>query len=357
MDQKKLERILASMKENGIEQFIIADPMSIYYLTGRLIHCMERMMVLYLDVNGNHKFVIGKLFPQSEMGVDVVYFEDTEDCVKLLAGYMRKGTKIGVDKVWPARFLLPLIKLFPESEFEVTSYIVDTIRQIKGEEEQELMRTASVINDEVMEQLIPLVKEGYTELQMCDKILEFYTEKGAEGFSFTPIVGYGDNAADPHHASDNATAKHGDAVVLDIGCVNKGYCSDMTRTVFFGEVTEEQRKIYEIVKEANLRGIAAAKPGNRFCDVDDAARHYIEEQGYGEYFTHRTGHSIGMEEHEYGDVSSINEEVLKPGMCFSVEPGIYIPGVVGVRIEDLVIVTEDGCEVLNHVSKDLIVVK
>ena len=115
--------------------------------------------------------------------------------------------------------------------------------------------------------------------------------------------------------------------------------------------------IYDIVAEANRRGIEAAKPGNRMCDVDLAARNYIEEKGYGQYFTHRTGHSIGLEDHEFGDVSSVNETVIRPGQCFSVEPGIYLPDEgIGVRIEDLVLVTEDGCEVLNHFTKDLIVV-
>ncbi len=131
----------------------------------------------------------------------------------------------------------------------------------------------------------------------------------------------------------------------------------MTRTVFIGEVSERQKEIYDIVVEANLRGIAAAKPGNRMCDVDLAARNYIEEKGYGKYFTHRTGHSCGLEDHEFGDVSSVNEDIIKPGQCFSVEPGIYLPEEgIGVRIEDLVITTEDGCGVLNSYTKDLIVV-
>lgn len=131
----------------------------------------------------------------------------------------------------------------------------------------------------------------------------------------------------------------------------------MTRTVFIGEVSDRAREIYEIVREANMRGIAAAKPGNRMCDVDLAARSYIEEKGYGQYFTHRTGHSIGLEDHEAGDVSSVNTDIIRPGQCFSVEPGIYLPDEeIGVRIEDLVLITEDGCEVLNHFTKDLIVV-
>ena len=122
-------------------------------------------------------------------------------------------------------------------------------------------------------------------------------------------------------------------------------------------MSDRAREIYNIVLEANLRGIAAAKPGNRMCDVDLAARNYIEEMGYGQYFTHRTGHSIGLEDHEAGDVSSVNTDIIRPGQCFSVEPGIYLPEEgIGVRIEDLVLVTEDGCEVLNSFTKDLIVV-
>ena len=146
-------------------------------------------------------------------------------------------------------------------------------------------------------------------------------------------------------------------MVLDIGGVKDDYCSDMTRTVFLGEVSARAREIYEVVLEANRRGIAAAKPGNRMRDVDDAARNYITEKGFGPYFTHRTGHSIGLEVHEAGDVSAVNDALIRPGQCFSVEPGIYIPEEnIGVRIEDLVLITESGCEVLNHFPKELTVV-
>ena len=157
--------------------------------------------------------------------------------------------------------------------------------------------------------------------------------------------------------TNDTKGKRGDSVVLDIGGVLDNYCSDMTRTVFIGEVSDRAREVYEIVKEAQRRGLEAARPGNRMCDVDAACRDYIEEKGFGKYFTHRTGHSIGMEDHEFGDVSSINEDIIQVGQCFSVEPGIYLPDEeIGVRIEDLVIITEDGCEVLNHFTKDLIIV-
>lgn len=357
MDWNKYERVVASMKEEGIGQMLVCDPVSVYYLTGRMINCMERMMVLYLDAEGEKPLlVVGKLFPQDEvsLGFPVVYFDDTEDPVAVLASYMRKGGVIGVDKNWPARFLLRLMELDMGERYVNASYIIDYIRQIKTVEEQEKMRAASLLNDQSMAELIPLTVKGLTEEEVGEELRKIYVKNGALGHSFEPIVGYGDNGADPHHESDDSLGKYGDAVVLDVGCILNGYCSDMTRTVFLGKASDEARKIYEIVKEANRRGIEAVRPGATFSDVDKAARDYIEAAGYGDAFTHRTGHCIGIEVHEFGDVSSANHEILKPGMIFSVEPGIYVPGVAGVRIEDLVLVTEDGYEVLNHFTKDLI---
>lgn len=356
MNQERLNKVLESMKAEGIGQFLVTDPMAVYYLTGTMLNCGERMMVLYLAEGKEPELIVGKLFPQNEkeLGAKVVYFEDTDDYVGMLAKEMDGEGIVGVDKVWPARFLLALMEKLPGVKYVNASYIIDLIRQIKTKEEQEKMRAASACNDQSMDELIPLVVKGMTEQEVGEELLKIYLKNGAQGHSFEPIVAYGDHAADPHHEPDGSKGKYGDAVVLDVGCLKDGYCADMTRTVFIGKASEKAREIYETVKEANLRAIAAVKPGARFCDVDRAARDYIEEKGYGEYFTHRTGHNIGMEVHEFGDVSFTNENVLKPGMCFSIEPGIYMPGTAGVRIEDLVLVTEDGCEVLNHYSKDLI---
>ena len=219
------------------------------------------------------------------------------------------------------------------------------------------MREAGAANDKIMERLIPYVNKGLTEKELEKIVRDMYAETGHSGVSFDPITAYGKSGADPHHVTDETKGKRGDSVVLDIGGILNDYCSDMTRTVFLGEVSEKGREIYEIVKEAERRGIEAAKPGNRMCDVDNACRDYITEMGYGPYFTHRTGHSIGMEDHEFGDVSSVNTDIIKPGQCFSVEPGIYLMDEgIGVRIEDIVLITEDGCEVLNNFTKDLIVV-
>lgn len=188
---------------------------------------------------------------------------------------------------------------------------------------------------------------------MAKKLIAFYEYKNTQGISFDPIIGYGKNAADPHHGPDNTMPQKGDSVIIDIGCRVGEYVSDMTRTVFYQEVSPKHAEIYNIVKEANQGAISIIKPGIKFSDVDNAARDHIQQAGYGKYFTHRTGHSVGIDVYEHGDVSAVNHEILEEGMVFSVQPGIYLPGEMGVRIEDLVLVTKDGYEVLNKVTKEL----
>ena len=357
MDKTKLQNILSAMEGANIHQMIISDPAVIFYLTGERMEPGERMLVLLLRTDGAHRFFINDLFRRSkDLGLPVTYYNDTQDGPAIVAEFLSTGETLAVDKNWPARFLLRLQEVF-DGKCVNSSPIIDGVRRIKTAREQEKMRLASRDNDAVMEKIIGVLGENHTEKELADILLGFYLEKGNQGFSFEPITAYGGNAADPHHVTDDTRGKYGDCVVLDIGGKKDDYCSDMTRTVFLGTVSDRQREIYEIVKEANLRGIAAARPGNRMCDVDRAARDYITEKGYGKYFTHRTGHSIGLEVHEAGDVSAVNEAVIQPGQCFSVEPGIYIPEEgIGVRVEDLVLITETGCEVLNHFPKDLTVV-
>ena len=357
MDKTKLSNILAAMEKENIRQLLISDPAVIFYLTGKRIEPGERMLVLLLRTDGAHRFFINDLFrKEQDLGAPITYYNDTQDGPAILAQYLSTGETLAVDKNWPARFLLRLQEVF-DGKCVNSSPIIDGVRLIKTPEEQDRMRAASRDNDAVMEKIIGRLGENHTEQELAELLLQFYLEMGNEGYSFEPITAFGGNAADPHHVTDNTRGKRGDCVVLDIGGRKNDYCSDMTRTVFLGCVSDRQREIYEIVKEANRRGIEAAKPGNRMMDVDKAARDYITEKGFGPCFTHRTGHSIGLEVHEAGDVSAVNEAVIRPGQCFSVEPGIYLPEEgIGVRIEDLVLITETGCEVLNHFSKDLTVV-
>lgn len=357
MKTQRLNAVLEQMKKDSIDQMLVSDPYAIFYLTGKMIHPGERLLALYINVNGNHKMFINELFPVTEdLGVEMIWFNDTQNSVEIVSNGINKTGTIGVDKNWPAKFLLALMDLCPDCKFINSSYIIDTLRSSKDEEEKDLMRKASALNDEAMKILKDAINEDLTEKQLANKLSGIYEDIGADGFSFSPIIGFGPTGADPHGTPGDRKVNIGDAIILDIGCIKDHYCADMTRTVFYKEAPEKAKEVFEIVLEANKRAIDLVKPGVRFCDIDAAARDYITEKGYGKYFTHRTGHSIGLECHDMGDVSSVNTDCVQEGMIFSVEPGIYLPGEFGVRIEDLILVTKDGHENLNKHDKELVIV-
>ena len=357
MKNSRVNKVLEGMSREGLSQMIVTSPASIFYLTGKWIHPGERMVALYINKNGNHKMVINKLFPVYEdLGVEIIWYEDTENSIDYLSKCIDKNEVLGIDKDWPSRFLIQLINSNCAKGFVNSSPIIDRVRMIKDAEEIELMKASSKINDTVMLKLWDSLKAGKSEKYYANLLQDLYQEAGASGFSFSPIVATSPNGADPHHGTGNDIIKDGDSVVLDIGGKYNSYCSDMTRTVFIGkEPSKEHRDIYNLVKTANESAISIVKEGVKFSDIDNAARNVIKDAGYGEFFTHRTGHSIGIECHDFGDVSGINHEEVKAGMIFSVEPGIYLRENIGVRIEDLVLVTKDGCEVLNSVTKEIVV--
>lgn len=356
MNQQRLNLVRENMKKAGLHQIIVTETEPVFYLTGIWIAPMERMMALYLDDSGRVVFFGNKLFGlQPQEGMEVVEHTDSDDPVAQLAQTVAPGV-LGIDETWPSRFLIGLMKHRPDVQPVAGSLPVEQATMYKDEEERQRMREASAIDDACVDMAIHSVKAGATERKISTKVENFFKEKGCDKLGFS-IVAMGANGADPHHDADDTVLKEGDSIVIDIGAPFNHYWCDMTRTVFYKTASEEQRKVYELVRQANEAAIAAVKPGLPLREFDLAARKVIEDGGYGEYFTHRTGHSIGMKEHEKPPVASDCDVIARPGMVFSIEPGIYLPGKFGVRIEDLVLVTEDGCEVLNKYPKDLIVVE
>lgn len=353
MKEERVKRVLQELAQMKLSQMLLVDPMSIYYLTGVYVAPFERFYGLYLRADGKHVFFLNKLFAVPEdVGIEKVWYSDTDAVIDMVATYLDTESPLGVDKDLRAEFLLPLMQKMTSGAVINASLAVDLTRGVKDLEEQEKMRVSSAINDAAMERFRGLIHEGVTEKEVAEQMLSIYRELGADGFSFEPLVAFGVNAADPHHAPDDTVVKPGDAVLFDVGCIKDGYCSDMTRTFYFQEVKKAHQMIYDIVRKANEKAIAKVRPDVPLCELDKTARDVITEAGYGPYFTHRLGHFIGLSEHEYGDVSSTNTRKAKAGMIFSIEPGIYLAGDTGVRIEDLVLVTENGCEVLNHASKE-----
>lgn len=358
MKQERLEKVLKKMKERNLSQFLISDPISIYYLTGRYLVPEERFYGLYLNENKNHIFFVNELFTlPKDLEIETVWYSDVNPIIDMVAERMDKDAVLGVDKTFPAKFLLPLEEKGAAKGYVVASACIDRVRESKDLEEQEKMQEASRINDLAMAEFKKLIVPGVTEKQITEQMLSIYKSLGADDFSFEPLVIFGKNGAEAHHMPDHTVLQAGDSVLIDTGCRKDMYCSDMTRTFFFYKISKKHETIYELVKHANEMAIECLKPGIALKEIDKVARDIITKAGYGAYFTHRLGHFIGMDVHEFGDVSAASEIVAKPGMIFSIEPGIYLEGEVGIRIEDLVLVTEDGCLRLNQYTKELEIIQ
>lgn len=354
MKQNRVDAVLQNLEQLGLSQMLITDPLAIFYLTGRMIQPLERFYGLYVNRRGGHKIFINLLETVPEdLGVEKVRFSDADPVLDLVAAAVDSREPLGVDKNLPARFLLPLIERGAAGGFVNASLAIDRARAVKDEQERALMRRASQLNDMALEQLRPWITAGVSELELAERLTKIYRELGADGTSFDPLVAFGANAASGHHWPDDTRLQPGDTVLIDAGCIYEGYCSDMTRTYVYQRATDRQRQVYEVVRRANEAAEQAVRPGVPLRELDRIARDIITEAGFGPQFTHRLGHFIGLEDHEFGDVSASAADAAAPGNVFSIEPGVYLPGELGVRIEDLVLVTETGCEILNALPKEL----
>lgn len=361
MNNFRLKRVRDFMEEAGIDHLLVSSPDAIYYLLDESFSPGERMLVL--SISASHaKLFISALFPiQKDLGVEVIHFNDSDNPIERLALELASNITVGIDKNWASHFLLHLMLIKKDVLYKEGSFCVDMARLCKDAEEIERMKNASRINDQVIGEIIEIIKvEGkngqLTERALQKKVVEVNEKYGVHEMSFTPTICFGANGAQPHHDTDDTILLENQAIVIDIGGRINGYCSDMTRSLFFGTPSDAYKTVYELVLKANLAAIAAVKPGVPLSVVDEAARRVITDAGYGDYFTHRTGHGIGIMVHEFPDVSDRSANVCQEGMIFSIEPGIYLLDAFGVRIEDLVCVTASGCDVLNAYPKELIAI-
>ncbi len=355
LNQNRLNKVFSFLDTLQVEQMLVSDPVAIFYLTGKWFYLGERFLGLLIKKGESPVLYLNELFRTSDdLGIKVTYITDTTNICEVVSKDTIHTSSLGVDKELPAKFLLPLMQARVAINFVNASIAIDEARSIKDEQEIALMIESSKINDLAIAKFKGLIHEGVTEIEVASKCLDIYKSFGAESYSFNPIVAFGVNSADPHHMPDETVLKEGDTVLFDVGCKYHDYCSDMTRTFFYKkELTIEQKRVYNLVRSANETAESICKPGVRFSDIDKTARDIITDGGYGKDFTHRLGHYIGIQDHDYGDVSSVNQSLTKPGNIFSIEPGIYNKDVLGVRIEDLVLITDDGHIVLNEYPKDI----
>jgi len=270
---------------------------------------------------------------------------------------MAKGVKtLGFEqKIMTVSQFRELGKAWLDVEFIPVQAALDTLRRVKSAEEIALMRDAQRIAEDAYNAFLLVIRPGLTEKQLCTELIYRMYQAGAEGLSFEPIVAAGPNAAIPHAVPGERALRSGDFLLLDFGVVYKGYCSDTTRTVALGHVTEEMRRVYRVVLRSQEAGLAAARAGVTGAAIHRAAADVIAAAGYGAYFGHGFGHGVGMEVHESGSATPGETEPLLEGTVLSAEPGIYLPGRFGVRIEDVIVLREDGCENLTELGKELLV--
>ena len=279
--------------------------------------------------------------------VDVLLFD--KDVLKNLVE-AKKYKRVGIESEYLTVAGLEVLKnIMPDAEFINISGA--KLRMIKDANEQKLLFDSAQLALKALENIKPFIKAGVTEKQVANKLVNEMRILGAQKESFDPIVASGPNGALPHAKPTDRVIQDGDLVTIDYGALYNGFASDITRTLHIGEVKDEKLKeIYEVVKEAQQRGVDAVKPGVTTCEIDKVCRDYIAEKGYGKYFVHSTGHGLGIEVHEFPNVTARKEYdvILEPGMVITVEPGIYIEGFGGVRIEDDVLVTKDGHKILSR---------
>lgn len=345
------------MRRQKVQRLLISDPTGILYLTGILLNPMERLCVLAVPQTGECVLHLDKIMEIPQSGITAVRSNQLAQGVAQLAAQIPNGTALCVDDGFPARVLVPLLNLCKGGSVCLAEGCLDAVRACKDPWEQQRMREAAQVADTVMEQAIGFLREGITERQVSDFICRCFREKGCH-CSNVFIVAFGANAGDPHHvASETAVLHPGDCVMMDIGCEKAQYWSDLTRTVYYKNVDAAQQHLYNTVLRANCAAEALVRPGVPLRALDAAARSIIEKEGLGAGFTHRLGHFIGLAGHENGSVSEESNQLAREGMIFSIEPGVYLPGKYGARIEDLVLVTTQGFERLNTIDKTMRIVQ
>ena len=350
----RITRLRRRFRSLGVANFLVSRLSNVRYLCGYTgsngLLLVTRRNVYFLtdgrytfqanqEVKGAEIFIIKKSFIEEFMSNRNIRFRG---CVGIESQYMT----VSIYQTFQ--------RTFPKSELITTTDVVEKLASVKNTDEIDAIRRAVAITDRVFESILEEIKPGVSEMDIAMEITYRHKKFGAEKDAFQPIVASGPRSALPHGIASNRKIKKGDFVTLDIGCIVDGYPSDMTRTIVVGKASDRHKEIYRIVQKAQQRGVEAVRAGAKCSDVDGVARRFITKAGYGDNFTHSLGHGLGLEVHAHPRLAAISPDRLKAGMTVTVEPGIYIEGFGGVRIEDDLIVKDDGAEVLNRSPRDLI---
>ena len=343
------------MQEDKVDAYVVFRPENGRYLSG----FSGGEATLYITLEKALLLTDFRYIEQAKVEApDFEIIKTEQDHFATLGEIGQKAQKVGFEGDFITYVDFGKLKeTLPQAELLSLPNLVSHLRSVKDQSEIELIRKAVKIADDAFSEILMSIETGQTEEEIGLNLEFAMRRAGASGGSFEFIVASGVRSAMPHGTASSKVIQLGEFLTMDFGAIYQGYCSDITRTVFLGVPEDKHREIYEIVLAAQRAGIAAVAPGRTGKEVDAVARKLIEEAGYGEYFGHGLGHSVGLAIHEGPNLNKREERVLEPGMVITVEPGIYIPDWGGVRIEDIVMVTKNGCEVLTQAPKEFIILE
>jgi Xaa-Pro aminopeptidase len=359
----RLARARAATSAAGLDALLVSPGSDLRYLTGYQAKPLERLTCLVLLADGDPILYVPRLelpaalaSPVADSGIEVVPWDETDDPFALVADRLPKARRVGVDNHMWAEKTFAFRHAMPDVEQALAGEVLRELRMRKAPDEVEALRRAAAAIDSVHRRVPEWLRAGRTEREVGRDIAEAILAAGHVSADFV-IVGSGPNGASPHHELSDRVIQDNEPVVVDIGgTMPDGYCSDSTRTYHLGEPSKEFLAYYEVLERAQRAQCDAIRPGLTAERLDAIGRDIITEAGYGEYFIHRTGHGIGLETHEEPYIVSGSDLPLEPGMAFSIEPGVYLAGRHGARIEDIAVCTEDGGERLNLTTRELVVV-
>lgn len=363
---KRIDQVGGWLEQNDIDLAVITSTPNVFYLSHFYSDPHERLLALLVFPRSEPILVLPGMEVESarQQGFhcEMIGYSDTENPWELIK------QRLDARQITPKRIAVEkqhlnlerseqIHALYPDAAFVSAEEKLQALRLIKDEQEIKILKEAAKLADYGVEVGVNAIKEGKTELEILAEVEFELKKKGVNQMSFATMVLAGSQTAAPHGVPGLNKVKKGDFVLFDLGVVLDGYCSDITRTVAFGDIGGKQRHIYETVLKAQEAALHACKPGVEIGSIDRTARDIIREAGYGDYFTHRIGHGLGIDVHEVPSMNETNRHPLQTGMVFTIEPGIYVPAVGGVRIEDDVLITKDGFESLTNYPKELQIIR
>ncbi len=357
--KKRVEKLITEMSKTSIDGVLLVDPASVQYFTGLKLVSSERSLYTFIGNDGSviifaPKLEINQAKDEAILG-DIVEISRNVSAFSEISSYVRaKNVKVlGIEG---SKFSYAMLQRLTSNEGISIKDMSNTIAYIRSKKdllELENIIRAITITEQALNVAKDMIIEGVKEIEIMNTVISEMINNGAEWIAFIPIIASGARAAYPHGSSSNKILKNGELVVVDLGARVNGYCADLTRTFIVGKPSKREIELYQIINDAIEQALNVISPNLKASEIDKAARQIIEEKGYGEYFTHGLGHGIGLAVHEYPTLNSTSDDIIEEYNVVTIEPGIYIPGFGGIRIEEDVLVTKNGYQLLSQFSRDL----